>query len=235
VVFQRVDKDHSGVLDMDELRIALRRTVRIPPSVISDPQIASLWEMIDKEGKGSLSITDLVDFLGAEPEVSKRTGRPFHGPMLQGGGTTLPDVTPRKHNQPQKSRPYRPPLKKAALEEIRNHIKSAAYTGVFGKQLDVIFGRFDKDGSGQLEDNELRQALRACLKIPPKMISDAQIWSLCAELDKDDSGAISIQELIAFVGNDPVVSQRTGKKMQTKMEAADEFLKQEAVSLPSVA
>merc|ERR1712232_1081934 len=116
-----------------------------------------------------------------------------------------------------------------------NQLKAAAYTGVFGKQLDVIFTRFDKDGSGTLEDDELQTALRCVLKISPKIISDPQIWSLCAHLDKDGSGSVSIQELIDFVGNEVVVSQRTGKKMQTTFEQAAEFLdQQESVSLPLV-
>merc|ERR1712139_472468 len=102
-------------------------------------------------------------------------------------------------------------------------IKSASYTGVFGRQLDVVFGRFDKDGSGQLDDDEVRQALRRVLRIPPSTLSDAQIIDLCSALDTDHSGAVSIQELVNFVGEDSEVSHRTGQKVQSISRQAAEL------------
>merc|ERR1712216_359395 len=97
--------------------------------------------------------------------------------------------------------------------------KSSSYTGVFGRQLDVVFGRFDKDSSGQLEDDEVRQALRRVLRIPPSVLTDAQIIGLCATLDTDNSGNVSIQELVNFVGTDNDLSQRTGKAAGVSQQA----------------
>lgn len=133
-----------------------------------------------------------------------------------GSGWSMPSASPRGNGgQIQSARAYRPPLKKAALEALRIKIKSASYTGVFGRQLDIVFGRFDKDGSGQLDDDKVRQALRRVLKIPPSMLTDGQILDLCAFLDADNSGTVSISELVDFVGTDSEVSQRTGKKVQS--------------------
>merc|ERR1711865_753720 len=110
------------------------------------------------------------------------------------------------------------------LEALRVQIKAASYTGVFGRQLDVVFSRFDKDSSGELEDDEVRQALRRVLKIPPSIVSDAQISSLCAALDSDNSGSVSIQELIDFVGPESDISHRTGHKIQSMSHQALEML-----------
>jgi len=99
-----------------------------------------------------------------------------------------------------KARRRGPPLSNEAIETFRNKVKAAAYTGTGGRQLDVIFGRFDKDGSGHLEDHELRSALRRTLRIPPTVISDQEISSLCGMLDTDNSGSVGINELINFVG-----------------------------------
>merc|ERR1719198_1161462 len=99
---------------------------------------------------------------------------------------TVRDESPRKGKwQLGAARPHRPPLSAAALDGLRTQIKKASYTGVFGRQLDVVFGRFDRDGSGELNDDEVRQALRRVLKIPPAILSDAQIVDLCATLDTD--------------------------------------------------
>lgn len=226
------------MLDEAELRVALRRTLRVPPSIISDPQISSLMAMFDKGDTGQVSVNDLVDFLGANSEVSKRTGKSLHGPLMEqanmvGTSGNMPRSSPRGNAwQNKAARPHRPPLKKAALEALRIKIKSASYTGVFGRQLDVVFGRFDKDGSGQLDDDEVRQALRRVLRIPPSTLSDAQIVDLCAALDTDHSGAVSIQELVNFVGAEAEVSARTGKKVQGMSRQTAELLEEEG--LPQV-
>merc|ERR1711862_1093592 len=62
------------------------------------------------------------------------------------------------------SRRYRP-LPAHMLENLRSKIKAASYTGTSGRELDVIFERFDKDGSGQLDPDEVRQALRRTMRI----------------------------------------------------------------------
>merc|ERR1712151_177585 len=68
--------------------------------------------------------------------------------------------------------------------------------------MGALFRRLDKDGSGQLDDSEFRRFLRSTLKIPIYAISDAEISSLCASLDADQSGAISISEVMDFIGPD---------------------------------
>merc|ERR1719335_451288 len=88
------------------------------------------------------------------------------------------------------------------LKSVRAKIKGAAYTGHSARQLDVVFGRFDRDGSGQLDEDEVRSALRRSLKIPPSVISDAEVSGLCATLDMDNSGSISIAEIVEFLHSD---------------------------------
>lgn len=105
-------------------------------------------------------------------------------------------------------------MKASALENVRSRIKAAAYTGHQGRQLDVVFGRFDKDGSGHLGAEEVRTALRRTLRIPQALISDDDINSLCAMLDADNSGNISVSEIVAFVGSEPELSKRTGRRIK---------------------
>ncbi|CAE7497525.1 unnamed protein product, partial [Symbiodinium sp. CCMP2592] len=92
-------------------------------------------------------------------------------------------------------------LSKESLALIRSKIKSAAYVGP--KQgYDVIFKRFDKDGSGTLCFHEVRGALRRILRIPPSSLNDYQISSLCATLDTNASGNVDIAELVSFLGTE---------------------------------
>mmetsp|Transcript_23453 Transcript_23453/g.54673 ORF Transcript_23453/g.54673 Transcript_23453/m.54673 type:complete len:410 (-) Transcript_23453:94-1323(-) len=86
-----------------------------------------------------------------------------------------------------------------AFKVLQNKIKSAAYTGAKGQELPVLFSRFDTDGSGELEFDEVERALRHTLKIPKYLVSDDEIQKVCDVLDADGSGAVSVDELLNFV------------------------------------
>merc|ERR1740138_712560 len=102
------------------------------------------------------------------------------------------------------------------LNGLRNKIKGAAYTGQSGRQLDVLFGRFDRDGSGQLDEDEVRAALRRTLKIPPSVITDPEISALCNTLDADQSGSVSIAEIVGFLNADVDVKALEGEFQRKK-------------------
>mmetsp|Transcript_30079 Transcript_30079/g.54871 ORF Transcript_30079/g.54871 Transcript_30079/m.54871 type:complete len:404 (+) Transcript_30079:150-1361(+) len=90
-----------------------------------------------------------------------------------------------------------------AFKVLQNKIKSAAYTGAKGQELGVLFARFDIDGSGELEFDEVERALRHTLKIPKHLVSDDEIQKVCDVLDADGSGAVSVEELVEFVTHEP--------------------------------
>lgn len=251
VLFARFDKNGSGDLDVDELRRALRRTLKIPPSSVPDAEIAHLYSVLDDDNSGSVSIAEIVKFLGAEYDLqdlhAKREAAEALLAQLHAAMQELVEDLRRKTAAWQSDESCvtvtavkaleldtLPPagsarevqgrdvlrrlrsqqtLSPEALDKVRVKLKSAAYTGHAGCQLEVLFSRFDKDGSGQLEDAEVHKALRNTLMIPDSVIANSEISALCAALDPDGSGAVSISELITFVGPEPVVSQRTGKPM----------------------
>lgn len=155
-----------------------------------------------------------------------------HEPVAAWGGNPLPNasfeawvdtakmslyhggVQPQSNFQPGKvetaadiKRRRGPPLQRKMRQKVRARIKGAAYVGVGGRNLETLFQQLDKDHSGQLEDAEVKSALRRVLKIPPSSISDQQIGSLCALLDADNSGNVSVEELVSFIEADPVDSR----------------------------
>merc|ERR1712136_477453 len=71
--------------------------------------------------------------------------------------------------------------------------------GTAGRNLLVLFSRFDRDGSGVLEEHEFKSALRRTLRVTEAAVSDAEIATLFDMLDADSSGAIDINEMVAFL------------------------------------
>merc|ERR1712107_309621 len=57
------------------------------------------------------------------------------------------------------------------------------------------------------------------LRITPNVISDGEIFSLCAMLDVENSGTVGINEIIAFVGAEPDDMKQNGRaQMSTTLE-----------------
>merc|ERR1712135_276016 len=71
--------------------------------------------------------------------------------------------------------------------------------GTAGRNLLVLFSRFDRDGSGVLEEHEFKSALRRTLRVTEAAVSDAEIATLFDMLDADSSGAIDINEMVDFL------------------------------------
>mmetsp|Transcript_61985 Transcript_61985/g.145362 ORF Transcript_61985/g.145362 Transcript_61985/m.145362 type:complete len:766 (+) Transcript_61985:85-2382(+) len=215
VIFKRFDKDGSGTLCFDEVRVALRRILRIPPSSLNDYQISSLCATLDTNASGNVDIAELVSFLGTESLegrhglLKEKLNQDLGLSKVEDGSFKLDCFVNRKPRQnksqcsPQPSTSSKNTLPQSVVDTIRSKIKAASYAGQMGREIQALFSRFDYNGSGVLEVDEVRQVLRRAMRIPPTVITDQQIWRLCAMLDVDKSGAISIAELTRFVGKEP--------------------------------
>jgi len=232
VLFNRFDRDGSGELDEDEVRRALRRTLRIPPSSVTDAEISALCTTLDADHSGTVSIRELLDFLSADVDIRaleqqfatlsstleklEATHQEMTANLQRKSAAWTIDrsclavtaikglelhamaepITPHK---PASARPGRrqKPLEPRILEKMRLKLQRAAQAR--GRGMEELLRSFDLDGTGQLELHELRKAVRSKLGVPSYAISDAEISSLCAMLDADDSGAVSVAEVLDFV------------------------------------
>lgn len=233
VIFGRFDRDGSGELDVEEVRLAVRRSLKIPKEVITDEDIVSLCRMLDADNSGAVAIHELVEFASAERTnsalndrlmgqlgVEKTGGAAFHLDCfanVRAGHRTSSNVSA---DISRTSANAKTPLSAEVLDKVRSRIKAASYAGHLGSEVKALFNRFDADGSGVLEPEEVRMALRTALRIPPSVISDEEIFKLCKLIDHDQSGHVSISEIIDFLGPTPKVSRRTGRQsiLATQMQ-----------------
>ena len=73
MLFEFFDTNHDGKLTNEELRVAVRRNLGIPPAVLSDRSIRLLFNALDEDQSGSLELGEFVSFLIEGPAALKIT------------------------------------------------------------------------------------------------------------------------------------------------------------------
>eukprot|EP00929_Paragymnodinium_shiwhaense_P074121 TRINITY_DN37910_c0_g1_i7.p1 TRINITY_DN37910_c0_g1~~TRINITY_DN37910_c0_g1_i7.p1 ORF type:complete len:3325 (+),score=978.01 TRINITY_DN37910_c0_g1_i7:94-10068(+) len=75
-LFRAIDKNGSGQIDRKEFKHAIRRVWKIPKTEVSDPQIGSLFDLLDIDESGEVEVTELVKFA-----TSKELAKLAFGPL----------------------------------------------------------------------------------------------------------------------------------------------------------
>ena len=84
------------------------------------------------------------------------------------------------------------------LPRVRSKIQAAAYVAG-GQDWDKLFRFYDKSGDGELQIDELTNAIRRDLKLAPKDVSKDEIEIVFNFLDKDGGGSVDMDELLNFI------------------------------------
>mmetsp|Transcript_29142 Transcript_29142/g.53175 ORF Transcript_29142/g.53175 Transcript_29142/m.53175 type:complete len:756 (-) Transcript_29142:62-2329(-) len=228
VLFTRMDRDRSGQLDEDEIRRMLRRVLRIPPTVISDPEISAFCVALDSDHSGTLSIKEIMDFLendadlvALEEEHDKMRAMLKQLQEVQEkilanyrakGAAWKIDKSALAANAIHSQeldvspsvlmkRPNRKqrPLEPRVVERIREKLRSSVQAA--GGELQELVEPYAKEGA--LTSQSLRQALRLSLQVPMYAISDTDVNSFSNHLKSEGTGTIAVKDLVDFVGATP--------------------------------
>ena len=141
--------------------------------------------------------TRKVSNLGHKSKMNLTLGdRVFLNPVVIGMRVTLPSVIVEE-NGPKKKKKKKKKLK--MTEETASKIQSRLRAAMIGVEPQVFFDRHDRDHTGHFDNEEFRILMRTGLKITKEQCSDEDVGALLGALDDDDSGYISITELVAFM------------------------------------
>lgn len=67
-LFSSVDQDDSKTLDLKELKTIVREALHLSELALSDHDLATLSAEIDKDGSGSLDLTEFLEFVARGPK-----------------------------------------------------------------------------------------------------------------------------------------------------------------------
>ena len=109
------------------------------------------------------------------------------------------------------------PLTQADLEalcaRIRRRLKADSYT-MNGANMEALFQRMDKDGSGELSTSEMKAALRKW-----GIVDAAELKALVSFIDSDADGVIDITEFVHFLDGGAVGAEPSAEAKQAVLLA----------------
>ena len=142
-LFAKLDRDGSGEISSAELRGGLRRVCGASSSAISDDEIDSLAAHLDKDGDGTVSLEELHAFVGGTLRPKKKTTRTTEELLMMKKGSSFLNKAPPGDG-----------VDKALLISVREKMLAIA-----AGDLDGLFAKLDKDGSGHLDYDELKRGM----------------------------------------------------------------------------
>ena len=78
-LFETVDDDGSGAIDVIEFRTLIRRTLKLSQADFKEPEVMQLFRHLDVDGSGDVSIYELGRFLGLVDERGNGLGDGMEG------------------------------------------------------------------------------------------------------------------------------------------------------------
>ncbi len=183
------DSDQSGALSPSEMMELVRTSMGLDSSTLPDHDVNEVFALLDRDSSGSIDRQELMYyitegppwldlfFIGDDPESIGIAEAVLHDEVIGR-------------------------MKEAVPSELRHVVRSkmraAAYQRgvVTHKDWQKLFGRMDKDQSGQIDLAELKRACRIQLKIAENELPERDITRLFKGLDFDRSGTVSFEELI---------------------------------------
>jgi Ca2+-binding EF-hand superfamily protein len=210
-VFASLGRDQNGTLDPDDFHKFVRERLLLSSSEMPDKHVALAFHSIDTDLSGKIELRELLALVyeyvdaadDSRQEVFQPRGRSptrKSRPKLHAPRTIA--AQPKRSAKSIADKPYwkaqrRKGFPKKKLEKIRHHLYSAAYRYA-GKDYAGLFKHLDKEHNGYLDPDEFQSFMRRVLRLPPRVVSDADIAIVFRIIDDDDSGAVDIDEVIAF-------------------------------------
>ena len=192
-IFKKYDRDNSGEIDFKEFRSAVRKSARISASALSDRELQVLFDYVDADSSGELSIGEFNDWLDgkisktrAKQDWKKGISAVISLNKFSAAGTAFLQLSPEEQED---------------MMLLKKKLRAASYTAG-GEDWHMLFKQYDRDNSGDLDYEEFTSAVRKDAKIPPDGpdgMSDKELRKLFRQVDVDGGGSVEVEELIDWL------------------------------------
>ena len=208
-VWQKVAAEVGGGRDPDECRQCWDRIVRARCSVelqdaIREKDLPSLRKALGRAAALHYESSEVreAELLQAELEAMVRE----YDDGIEGG---IDDILPWQ------------------VQQLVAQLRRGLYKAATGQDIVTMLRRWDHDGTGEINFEEFKDALRNQVKMPTASLHDEDLRALFAYVDEDDSGTVEPEELIAFLKKGSGQRLRGASRLpETEEERRAKVLKQ---------
>eukprot|EP01119_Soliformovum_irregulare_P002905 TRINITY_DN1315_c0_g1_i1.p1 TRINITY_DN1315_c0_g1~~TRINITY_DN1315_c0_g1_i1.p1 ORF type:complete len:250 (+),score=73.95 TRINITY_DN1315_c0_g1_i1:51-800(+) len=181
--FKAYDKDGNGTLDKQELRALLETTLK---RKITDKMFESYTNLIvSANDKNANGLIELDEFISLFSKIHINPELPIH--MGARPGLTSSRPLESGSNSPKTE-------KGETLDQLKERVGPEVI-----EEARQSFIKFDKDGSGTIDKEELKELLKQTMsKRMSDMIIRRYVDAQFALYDKDGSGHIDVDEFLAL-------------------------------------
>jgi Ca2+-binding EF-hand superfamily protein len=207
-IFRIFDTDDSGQMDFEELQTVIRATfpgLSIDPETVSESDVQMLWKAVDADGDATIAVAEFMAFMKRKSGIS-HTKQTEYSKQFQ--AKKAAEARAAQGLPPLETGPIRrcatPEVTAGLVIEAANGIHAAlvGYLEARGihhgwdKNFDRIFEKFDTDGSGMIDYEELRAVVLDELHAD---LTEESVLGLWMALDSDASGAVNKGEFVSLL------------------------------------
>lgn len=189
LAFSAFDTDQSGHIDAEELKEVLTAVGQEP----TESQLKEIMKLADEDGNGEISLPEFIKVAKEYKDIDltlkkafKKTAdesRAWLTNIIERKGLMIEGADENGDNQ----YPF-----SEYIEIVKNMSKKSTTSEDEFAELKLVFSAFDKDESGHITEEELKDVLTAIGHAP----TESQLKEVMQLADEDNNGEISLSEFI---------------------------------------
>lgn len=169
-LFLKYDSDKTGTMEYSEIKMAVRKDLRLSDRAVPDRDLKLLFNRIDTDGSGTLTFSEFYEFVcqGKQP----------------GDDSSINELLAKVSR---------------ALRLAMRRLRLLKFKRLYHEEFLKVYNEFDQNNDGALSPAEMRGFFREALKLSSHEVSDVNIMRTYNFIDEDNSRSISVEELEEFI------------------------------------
>jgi len=185
-VFTKLDSDHSGSMEFDEMRAMIRRPLpclAIPPKIISDEGLRRLWKALDADRSGEVTVQEFMVFM-------RRRGT---RQLTRKDGNRQRDLS----NKGRLSLSEQPSMC-VYLSEMQALVLCQTLARHSYSTVAAAYKRWDRPFSGSVGELEWLTVTRELLGLSEAQLEDDAVHLVWRIVDPDGVGQVPLEAIFAL-------------------------------------